>query len=43
MRVSPLPFESEIVEFEERLARLEADGDPTVGERSSESAATFGA
>lgn len=32
MRVAPLPFESEIVEFEERLARLEAEGDPSVGE-----------
>lgn len=32
MRVSPLPFESEIVEFEERLARLEAEGDASVAE-----------
>jgi acetyl-CoA carboxylase carboxyl transferase subunit alpha len=32
MRVAPLPFESEIVEFEERLARLEAEGDASVAE-----------
>ena len=32
MRVAPLPFESEIVELEDHLARLETESGPTAGE-----------